>query len=41
VRGFAVTTTVGIATTLFTNWLLTRLIFARWYAWRRPRALPV
>jgi len=41
VRGFAVTTTVGIATTMFTNWLLTRLMIASWYARRRPRELPV
>jgi len=41
VRGFAITITVGIATTLFTNWLLTRLIIARWYVAVRPRALPV
>ena len=41
VRGFAITTTVGIATTLFTNWLLTRLMIATWYIKRRPRELPV
>ncbi|MSO90632.1 MAG: protein translocase subunit SecD [Acetobacteraceae bacterium] len=41
VRGFAITITVGIATTLFTNWLLTRLIISRWYVATRPRALPV
>ncbi|MSP03743.1 MAG: protein translocase subunit SecD [Acetobacteraceae bacterium] len=41
VRGFAITITVGIATTLFTNWLLTRLIISRWYVVTRPRALPV
>ncbi|MBN9562516.1 MAG: protein translocase subunit SecD [Alphaproteobacteria bacterium] len=41
VRGFAVTITVGIATTMFTAWLLTRLLISRWYAATRPRALPV
>ena len=41
VRGFAVTITVGIVTTLFTAWMLTRLLVSRWYVARRPRLLPV
>ncbi len=41
VRGFAVTITVGIATSLFTAWLLTRLMVSRWYVAHRPRLLPV
>ena len=41
VRGFAVTITVGIATSLFTAWMLTRLLVSRWYAATRPRLLPV
>lgn len=41
VRGFAVTITVGIATTMFTAWLLTRLLISRWYVTTRPQALPV
>ena len=41
VRGFAVTITVGIATTMFTAWLLTRLLISRWYVAVRPQALPV
>ncbi len=41
VRGFAVTITVGIATSLFTAWLLTRLLVSRWYVGHRPRLLPV
>jgi protein-export membrane protein SecD len=41
VRGFAVTITVGIATSLFTAWTLTRLLVSRWYARVRPRLLPV
>jgi preprotein translocase subunit SecD len=41
VRGFAVTITVGIATTLFTNWMLTRLMVSRWYIRTRPKLLPV
>ncbi len=41
VRGFAVTITVGIVTTLFTATLLARLIMVRWYAATRPALLPV
>jgi len=41
VRGFAVTITVGIVTTLFTAVLVARLIMVRWYVARRPAALPV
>lgn len=41
VRGFALTITVGIITTLFTATLFARLITARWYVVRRPAALPV
>ncbi len=41
VRGFAVTITVGIATSLFTAWMLTRLLVSRWYIATRPRLLPV
>jgi protein-export membrane protein SecD len=41
VRGFAVTITVGIATSMFTAWMLTRLLVSRWYAARRPQLLPV
>jgi protein-export membrane protein SecD len=41
VRGFAVTITVGIVTTLFTATLLARLLMVRWYAGTRPVALPV
>jgi preprotein translocase subunit SecD len=41
VRGFAVTITVGIVTSLFTTTMLTRLMMVRWYAARRPAALPV
>jgi SecD/SecF fusion protein len=41
VRGFAVTITVGVATSLFTAWMLTRLLVSRWYATRRPQLLPV
>jgi protein-export membrane protein SecD len=41
VRGFAVTITVGIATSMFTAWMLTRLLVSRWYVGRRPQLLPV
>ena len=41
VKGFAVTITVGIATSLFTAWMLTRLLISTWYAATRPRLLPV
>jgi len=41
VRGFAVTITVGIVTSLFTATMLARLMMVRWYARFRPAALPV
>jgi preprotein translocase subunit SecD len=41
VRGFAVTITIGIATTLFSALLVARLLMVRWYAAHRPTALPV
>jgi preprotein translocase subunit SecD len=41
VRGFALTITVGIVTTLFTATLFARMLMVRWYITRRPAALPV
>jgi protein-export membrane protein SecD len=41
VKGFAVTITVGIATSLFTAWMLTRLLVSRWYVATKPKLLPV
>jgi protein-export membrane protein SecD len=41
VKGFAVTITVGIATSMFTAWMLTRLMVSRWYIANRPKLLPV
>jgi protein-export membrane protein SecD len=41
VKGFALTITIGIATTLFTATVLARLMMVRWYAFRRPSLLPV
>ena len=41
VKGFAVTITIGIATSMFTAWMLTRLLVSRWYVAVRPKLLPV
>jgi preprotein translocase subunit SecD len=41
VRGFAVTLGVGILTTLFTAFTLTRLIVAYWVRMWRPRVVPI
>jgi protein-export membrane protein SecD len=41
VKGFALTITVGIVTTLFTATVLARLLMVRWYVARRPALLPV
>jgi len=41
VRGFAVTITVGIVTSLFTATMVARLMMVRWYVSRRPAVLPV
>src|SRR5712691_577890 len=41
VRGFAVTLGVGILTTLFTAFTLTRLIVASWVRWWRPQTVPI
>lgn len=41
VRGFALTITIGIATTLFSTLLLSRMLMVRWYARTRPSTLPV
>lgn len=41
VRGFAVTITVGIVTTLFTATLFARLLMVRWYVAHKPATLPV
>ncbi len=37
VRGFAVTLGIGIITTVFTAFTLTRLIVATWFRWWRPQ----
>lgn len=41
VKGFAVTITLGIATSMFTSWMLTRLLVARWFVAHKPKLLPV
>ena len=41
VRGFAVTLGVGIVTTVFTAYTLTRLIVAIWVHYARPKELPL
>ncbi len=41
VRGFAVTITVGIITTMFTATMFARLLMVRWYVRTKPQALPV
>ncbi|MCM2294279.1 protein translocase subunit SecDF [Allorhizobium sp. BGMRC 0089] len=40
VRGFSVTLAVGIITTVFTAFTLTRWMFAEWVRRRRPKVLP-
>jgi protein-export membrane protein SecD len=39
IRGFAVTLAVGIATTLFTAFLLTKFMVAMWVKWKRPKEI--
>ncbi len=41
VRGFAVTLGIGIITTVFTAFTVTRLIVAYWVRWRRPQHVPI
>jgi preprotein translocase subunit SecD len=41
VRGFAVTLGIGIITTVFTAFTLTRLMVAIWVRWWRPKTVPI
>ena len=41
VRGFAITLGIGILTTVFTAFTLTRLIVASWVRWQRPQTVPI
>jgi len=40
VRGFAVTLAIGIVTTVFTAFTITRWMIAAWYRRKRPKVLP-
>lgn len=41
IRGFAVTLAIGIISTLFTAYLVTRLIVSGWVRWARPKVVPL
>ena len=41
VRGFAVTTGIGIFTSMFTTILVTRLMVTSYYNWKQPKELVV
>jgi protein-export membrane protein SecD len=41
VRGFALTLSIGIITTMFTAYTLTRLMVAMWVKWARPTTIPI
>jgi preprotein translocase subunit SecD len=41
VRGFAVTLSIGVVTSMFTAIMLTRSMVALWLRRRRPQALPI
>lgn len=41
VKGFAVTISLGIITSMFTATIVARWLMAAWFRWRRPKALPV
>lgn len=41
VQGFAVTLALGIMTTLFTAYFVTKFVVFTWYRWRRPKELRV
>ncbi|ALK09343.1 protein translocase subunit SecD [Blastochloris viridis] len=41
VKGFAVTLSLGIVTTVFTAFVFTRLLIASWVRWARPARLPI
>jgi preprotein translocase subunit SecD len=41
VRGFALTLSIGIVTTMFTAYTLTRLMIAMWVRWMRPSSIPI
>ncbi|MGE0459433.1 MAG: protein translocase subunit SecD, partial [Bauldia sp.] len=41
IRGFAITLAIGIVSTLFTAYLITRMIVVFWYRTRRPKTVPL
>ncbi len=41
VRGFAITLGIGIITTVFTAFTVTRLIVSWWVRWKRPKHVPI
>ena len=41
VRGFAVTLTIGVVTSVFTAFVLNRLMVAMWVKWKRPSHVPI
>jgi preprotein translocase subunit SecD len=41
IRGFAVTLSIGIVSTLFTAYLVTRLIVSIWVRIARPKEVPL
>ncbi len=41
VKGFAVTLTIGIITSVFSAVYVTRLLVTSWYSWRRPKTITV
>lgn len=41
IRGFAVTLSIGIITSVFTAFTFTRLIVAQWIRYRRPSTVPI
>jgi protein-export membrane protein SecD len=41
VRGFAVTLSIGIITTVFTAYTVTRLMLATWYRYTRPKTITI
>ncbi|MFN4282783.1 MAG: protein translocase subunit SecD [Alphaproteobacteria bacterium] len=41
IRGFAVTLSIGIVTSIFTAVMVTRFIIIGWLRWRQPKILPI
>jgi preprotein translocase subunit SecD len=41
IKGFAITLSIGIATSMFTAIMVTRFLVVVWLRWRRPQTLPI